>query len=297
MNEKKKWLRNYPELSRNRAVSYCKLADAEHCIGLEKRIRLKLGVDEATDFYLIEHILLRPIKEDKEQNTAILHLASDITDGDPYSLRVSVVLPKNFLAGNFPENEKRFEIIKQYILEEIPAHLAVNFLWLDDVETEESESKLQEFKTAYESWQKAISNDSNQQVLRATRDRLIDLLGIGKTYPLSDLDVSDKTVVYGEQADINISTSQPDVLYLLFDKNGNDQILDTDDNPITAQGNGKEISITTPPNKGDALNVTYPLSDLDVSDKTVVYGEQADINISTSQPDVLYLLFDKNGND
>ncbi|MCI5117688.1 MAG: hypothetical protein D3913_06940 [Candidatus Electrothrix sp. LOE1_4_5] len=251
IKRKQDFLQQYADTSRVRNTG----------TGLEQRIRLKLGIDEATDLYLIEHILLRPIKEDKEQNTAILHLASDITDGDPYSLRVSVVLPKNFLAGNFPENEKRFEIIKQYILEEIPAHLAVNFLWLDDVESEESESKLQEFKTAYESWQKAISSTSNrnQQVLRATRDRLIDLLGIGKTYPLSDLEVSDKTVIYGEQADININTSQTDVLYLLFDKNGNDQILNTDKNPITAQGNGKKISITTPPIEGDALNVTYSI--------------------------------------
>ncbi|MCI5209212.1 MAG: hypothetical protein D3910_10555, partial [Candidatus Electrothrix sp. ATG2] len=167
--------------------------------------------------------------------------------------------PENFLATHFSEDvtsEKRCEIIKQYILEEIPAHLAVNFLWVDDVESEERESKLQEFKKAYESWQKAISNNSNQQVLRATRDRLIDLLGIGKTYPLSDLEVrvkaKDSLVPFKQNGSITIAFSQSDVIYQLYDETGEEKILDENEEPIAVIGTGKgfgeeEMVLTTPP--------------------------------------------------
>src|SRR5271169_866023 len=58
-----------------------------------------------------------------------------------------------------------------------------------------------------------------QVALRAARDRLIDLLGIGETYPLQDVAVSaDRlTVAITTPAKIIISPGQSDVSYTLRD--------------------------------------------------------------------------------
>lgn len=53
--------------------------------------------------------------------------------------------------------------------------------------------------------------------VRETRDRLIDLLGFAKTFPLRDLAVkSDQVVAFGTTAKIPIADSQKDVTYQLF---------------------------------------------------------------------------------
>src|SRR5215212_3749930 len=54
--------------------------------------------------------------------------------------------------------------------------------------------------------------------VRDARDRLIDLLGFGKTYPLRDLEISDDQlmVAFNTTAKIAVPNSQKDVIYQLF---------------------------------------------------------------------------------
>src|SRR5258706_11417461 len=54
--------------------------------------------------------------------------------------------------------------------------------------------------------------------VRDARDRLIDLLGFGKTFPLRDLEVRDNqlTVAFNTTAKIPVQNSQKDVIYQLF---------------------------------------------------------------------------------
>lgn len=82
---------------------------------------------------------------------------------------------------------------------------------------------------------------TTQVVLRATRDRLVDLLGIGETYPLQDVAVSaDRlTVAITTSAKIGISPGQTDVNYVLRDHT---------EKPVSApvQGTGAETVLTTP---------------------------------------------------
>ena len=68
--------------------------------GLEQRLRLKLGIEEQDEeaFYLVEHILLRPLEDDRGQQVPLLAQARH---KDPYSLQLSVVLPK--LPAALPE--------------------------------------------------------------------------------------------------------------------------------------------------------------------------------------------------
>jgi hypothetical protein len=222
---KQAYLNQYAELGqrRNTAANYRKAADSAKPAGLEQRIRLKLGLDDAADFYLIEHILLRPLPGDQNQRTPVLELKPEIQHGDPYSLQLSVILPASL------------QFLKQPISDDIPAHLSAYFPQLDD-------NGLANFKTVCQNWQQAMSDTStNHQVLRAARDRLIDLLGFGHTYPLSDLEISDEMVAYGEKANIRISFSQADVLYQLCEEDG------TPMDGFTVTGNGGEALLTTPP--------------------------------------------------
>ncbi|SEA48351.1 hypothetical protein SAMN05660964_01690 [Thiothrix caldifontis] len=230
------YLRDYATLGqrRNTAINYRQAAEHPNISGLEQRIRLKLGLGEAIDCYIIEHILLRPLDDpltgDQHQTKPILTLQTHIPNGDPYSLWLSVVLP----AG--------LQTSQAAIREAIPAHLKVTFRLLEAHE-------LAHFQTAYQRWLTTLSISTTQashtsvnyQGLRAARDHLIDLLGFGRTYPLTDLAVSNEMVPPNEKANIRISFSQPDVRYQLCQEDGKPM------DGFVISGNGGEAILTTPP--------------------------------------------------
>ena len=84
---------------------------------------------------------------------------------------------------------------------------------------------------------------------RDARDRLIDLLGLGDTYPLRDVPVTvDRLIVpFDSTAEIPVTFAQSGVTYGLRDKDGH---------PVGAllTGNGRELLIETPPIQDD---ITY----------------------------------------
>lgn len=92
--------------------------------------------------------------------------------------------------------------------------------------------------------------------VRDTRDRLIDMLGIGETYPLRDVALGEEqlTVVFKTPARIRVEESQPDVLYRLCRKNGEPVPKSAGEKPECCEetGNGLEISIATPAITEDA---------------------------------------------
>jgi hypothetical protein len=85
-------------------------------------------------------------------------------------------------------------------------------------------------------------------LLRSARDRLIDLLGIGDTYPLTDLHVvtDQLKVTYGYIAKVPIENAQAGVSYQLCDPEGNPG--------DPHQGNDATLEIETPVVEAD---VTY----------------------------------------
>lgn len=93
--------------------------------------------------------------------------------------------------------------------------------------------------------------------VRDARDRLIDLLGIGKTYPLRDLAVRDEqlTVPFNTAAKIPIETSQPGVLYLLHDTDNQlvKRVLEEEKQEVAVEteGNGQTILLETPKTQED----------------------------------------------
>ena len=142
IHDKQAFLQNYPQLSsaRGTAFNYLSPMNHENRSGLEKRIRHKLGiVDSEEDFYMVEHILLRPVKEDAQQQVPIL---SDIQRKDPYSLQISFVFSNWSTRYNNPEFKK---FIERTIRTETPAHLVPYIHWLD-------KAAMAVFKSAYQDW-------------------------------------------------------------------------------------------------------------------------------------------------
>src|SRR5882762_10159417 len=85
--------------------------------------------------------------------------------------------------------------------------------------------------------------------VRSARDRLIDLLGIGDSYPLTDLAVAadQLKVAFGTTAKIRIEDAQVNVSYQLYDPKGK---------PLGSarEGDGSTLMIETPK---VAEDVTY----------------------------------------
>jgi hypothetical protein len=147
--------------ARGTAFNYLEPRGGGNVSGLEERIRLKLGLVEAEDerFYLVEHILLRPLEEDARQLSPAeeggelwepqVPLLTDAGDRDPYSLQVSFVFPSGparFRASGPTGEPATFRaFIEQTIREETPAHLTCYVHWLEG-------PAWAHFETSYHDW-------------------------------------------------------------------------------------------------------------------------------------------------
>jgi hypothetical protein len=287
-------LRTYVNIGNKKGAGFNILEPScpDNFSGLEQLLRLKLGLDETAGekLYVIEHALLRPITGDALQQASLL---SDARSQDPYSLQLSVV----FFAAAWRNNE--FEsFVKQVLQEEVPAHLFVYVGKMSSLE------EMTTFESAYLDWQQQFFNyrtQSNQRILNAAteqsatialrdaRDRLIDLLGIGKTYPLRDLAIAEmSTVAYNMKAKIILSNSQQDVIYCLCD---NKQKPLAPENK--QQGNGGDLEFITPAIVDDrtftiqATKLTSGLTNFLLQTPTVKVGLDLSLVASILNADLL----------
>ncbi|KAA3660333.1 MAG: hypothetical protein DWQ10_06910 [Calditrichaeota bacterium] len=149
IHDKAKFLQNYPHVSSRRGIAfnYLEIPEGTNLSGLEHRIRRKVGIgfpgesfysaDE--DFIMIEHILLRPMRDDDNQVTPLL---VDPATKDPFSLQISFILPEN--AGRFT-NANFCKFVERTIREETPAHIVAYVHWY-------SPGKLALIRDAYLNW-------------------------------------------------------------------------------------------------------------------------------------------------
>jgi hypothetical protein len=151
VSAKQAFLQDYQALSsaRGSAFNYLEAWGRQNRSGLEKRIAGKLGLreDEGETFYMVEHILLRPIEGDRQQP---LHFLASSDLPDPYSLQVSFVFP-----GGLPRFRNRAfrEFTERTLREELPAHLAIYQIhWLEQTEGQADRVGFQEFETVYRDW-------------------------------------------------------------------------------------------------------------------------------------------------
>lgn len=140
--DKRTFLRRYPRISSARGTGLNYLApEGDSHSGLEERVRLKLGLAEqlGEEFVLVEHILLRPMEGDEQQEVPLLAASSH---KDPYSLQLSFVFPGEV------DRLKRADVrslIEHTIREETPAHLTPYVHWLD-------QEAFEKFRSAYREW-------------------------------------------------------------------------------------------------------------------------------------------------
>jgi hypothetical protein len=99
--------------------------------------------DPEERFYIVEHILLRPIAGDLQQPVPIL---AEPRLKDPYSLQISLVFPD--WPARFRNPDFR-AFVRRTAREETPAHLALTIRWLD-------QPAMAAFEAAYRNWLDAL---------------------------------------------------------------------------------------------------------------------------------------------
>ncbi len=255
IEDKQAFLRRYPRVSSGRGAGFNYLAPPgpDNISGLEERLRLKLGIGTGgagdAPFHLVEHILLRPMSSDSSQHVPLLSAAGT---KDPYSMQISLVF-----STTGPFEDARFQnLVQETIRDETPAHLTPRIHWLDG-------PKMNAFRSAYQDWQDKLRiffgppHDPTLPIssiqLRDARDRIIELLDLGKTYPLRDLPVRiERKAGDTTAAVIAIDGSQLGVTYELRSP-GNQPVKST---PAKQKGNGQTITLEPP--KPDA-DTTYKI--------------------------------------
>jgi hypothetical protein len=154
LEDKRAFLRQYPRISSARGTAMNSLESAApyNLSGLEQRLRLKLGLhDQEEQFYVVEHILLRPMEDDNPESGPLF---GNAYSQDPYSLQISFLFPawpKRFQNPDF----KQFTT--QTIREETPAHLTCYVHLLNQAD-------MRKFEAAYGAWLEHRRNYWNNQL-------------------------------------------------------------------------------------------------------------------------------------
>jgi hypothetical protein len=147
--------------------------------------------EEGEGMHLIEHIHLRPRSDaDRLMQVCLPDECDFCGDEDPYSFRVSVVLP--YWPGRFRDLNFR-AVVERTLREEAPAHVQVKICWI-------SQGQMIELDEAYREWLAArAANSAGSAALRASSARLIAIIDALKSvYPqatLHDCDAGDNETI------------------------------------------------------------------------------------------------------
>jgi hypothetical protein len=141
---------------------------------------------DAEGLHLVEHILLRP----RNGNYALAPVCLDPNcdfcgEQDPYSFRISIVLP--YWPAHFRSMAFR-NYFEDIVRQELPAHTIAKVCWVNDI-------SLYNFENAYKAWITALANYSfdpsdatNITELQTTNDTLLQLLfTLFSEYPVATL--------------------------------------------------------------------------------------------------------------
>ncbi len=331
---KQELLQTYPLLSRTRGTGEDLLQlEQPQPAGLVRRLQLDLGFNkqQGEELVLLEHIHLRPIREDlalDDQGLPRMQdrpLLSALQFPDPYSLQVSFILPQD--SGRF-RNEAFRQFIEDQLRQRLPAQLVPYVHWLDA-------TAWTQFQAAYQDWRRALRSNlarghnilianldahpegSRALVLRGARDRLIDLLQIAETQPLADTEFTAQslTVGYNMAPSFFLDPAQKGVRYELFDEHG--AIVPS----ISVDGTGERMSVVGPSIQLDhtyrvratkidhpqrstflfqriaikiGLNTDLPMwmPSVPASAPLVDYGRQVEVRVAQTQAGARYSLLD-----
>lgn len=337
--QKQALLNRYPQLSSTRGQGGNILRrDAQNGSGLEARLALDLGLrpEAGEQLILVEHIFLRPLREDFAGDAAGQSLVADRPLlarpplPDPYSLQVSFVLPEG--AGRFSRPEFR-GFIEDQLRQRLPAQIFPYVNWLDA-------DAWGTFREAYDEFQRSLHyylgrgygvalgslapSPSNLRAidLRGARDRVIDLLHLGETYPIADTDVHAEslTVGFGMSPTLSIDPAQKGVRYQLCEQSGEPVAgfsVDGDGTLATLHGPNIQSDHTyrlrahkidrperftylvksVPVKIGINTNLPLSMPALSSSAPVVDYGAIVHVRVGKTQAGVRYLLINPAGQE
>jgi hypothetical protein len=235
--------------------------------GFEERLRRRLALPrffpagtKDPPFLLIEHLLLRPLLEDRDQlrddgDGPIPFLAS-VESPDPWSLQVSLVMNQDLVPSGSEAADTFERRVAQALCSELPTHLRPRLLWFGNGGGPQQEPDLwnrtlaawREFRNLLAAYRKALDSPQRigpalQLACRDARDRMIELLGLGLPWPLRDVPLPAELVVtQGSSAAITLGFSQIGVRYQLWDRDTEAPLQP----PVTADGSGKALELATP---------------------------------------------------
>jgi hypothetical protein len=172
------------------STTYNAKADADKII---RQFEKEFSEDcpDAEGMMLIEHILLRPRKDDFELMTVCLDKDCEFCgEEDPYSFRASVFLP--YWPEAFSVNFRNY--FEQMIRTESPAHVMLKVCWLNN-------TQMRELEIIYKGWISALAEhsfdttDKNKFLqFKSANDALVRLLPTLHTvYPEATLHDCDES--------------------------------------------------------------------------------------------------------
>jgi hypothetical protein len=142
------------------------------------------GCKDPVGLHLVEHILLRPRNHTFDLMQVCLHGCECLCEIDPYSFRVSVVLPCD--AGHFDNMDFR-KYVEEKIREEAPAHIMMKICWLNN-------DQMRKFEIAYKKWIEMLAKFSSGQsplntdnFQKANNEMVILLANLHSEYPQATL--------------------------------------------------------------------------------------------------------------
>jgi uncharacterized protein YegP (UPF0339 family) len=127
-----------------------------------------------------------PNAADETSTTAIENRTFCVEDADPYSFRLSVILPS--WAGRFRDINFR-QLVEKTMRLEAPAHISLKICWID-------RDQMAEFECAYLEWLLANGAcDAKPKTVSPKLNQLIDVLGrLSNVYPLATLHDCDDSI-------------------------------------------------------------------------------------------------------
>ncbi|GGG77885.1 hypothetical protein GCM10007415_07330 [Parapedobacter pyrenivorans] len=143
----------------------------------------KQGCGDPEGQHLIEHILLRPRTPAFKLMDRCEISADCSCELDPYSFRISVILP--YWPDHFDHPSFR-NYIEDKLQEEAPAHIQLKVCWIGN-------EQLRQFENRYKAWIEALANyfqerKENTSALQEANDKLLELLPeLKSVYPRATL--------------------------------------------------------------------------------------------------------------
>jgi hypothetical protein len=145
----------------------------------KKRITELLASMTEEGMFLIEHLLLFDKNSNVFMPVCVDPNCSECNDTDPYSFRISIVMPA--YASRFRDMEFR-SYCEKLMREEMPAHLLVKICWIDN-------EQLHELEEAYKDWL-PVKAGAAEDVDGKKLQRLIEIVKRMKSvYPESELQI------------------------------------------------------------------------------------------------------------